>query len=40
VLCGAIFLNEPLTIRIFLALGLIAAGLIIVSRPARKQIPG
>ncbi|TIM13372.1 MAG: DMT family transporter [Mesorhizobium sp.] len=40
VLCGAIFLNEPLTIRIFLALGLIAAGLIIVNRPARKQIPG
>jgi drug/metabolite transporter (DMT)-like permease len=40
VLCGAIFLSEPLTIRIFLALGLIAAGLIIVNRPARKQIPG
>lgn len=40
VMCGAIFLNEPLTIRIFLALGLIAAGLIIVNRPARKQIPG
>jgi drug/metabolite transporter (DMT)-like permease len=40
VLCGAIFLNEPLTVRIFLALALIAAGLIIVNRPARKQIPG
>ncbi|AZN99967.1 DMT family transporter [Mesorhizobium sp. M9A.F.Ca.ET.002.03.1.2] len=40
VLCGAMFLGEALTIRIFLALGLIAAGLIIVNRPARKQIPG
>lgn len=40
VLCGAVILNEPLTVRIFLALGLIAAGLIIVNRPARKQIPG
>ncbi|MER8428247.1 DMT family transporter [Mesorhizobium sp. M1403] len=40
VLCGAVFLNEPLTVRIFLALGLIAAGLIIVNRPARKQSPG
>ncbi|WP_214472528.1 DMT family transporter [Mesorhizobium sp. dw_380] len=39
VLCGAIILNEPLTIRIFLALGLIAAGLIIVNRPARKLTP-
>jgi drug/metabolite transporter (DMT)-like permease len=39
VLCGAMFLNEPLTMRIFLALGLIAAGLIIVNRPARKLIP-
>ncbi len=39
VLCGAMFLNEPLSIRIFLALGLIAAGLIIVNRPGRK-IPG
>ncbi|MEP6565200.1 MAG: DMT family transporter [Mesorhizobium sp.] len=40
VLCGAMILNEPLTVRIFLALGLIAAGLIIVNRPARKQAPG
>lgn len=40
VLCGAVILNEPLTVRIFLALGLIAAGLIIVNRPARRQIPG
>ncbi|OHV88101.1 DMT family transporter [Mesorhizobium sp. ORS 3428] len=39
VLCGAVLLGEPLTIRIFLALGLIAAGLIIVNRPARKQLP-
>jgi hypothetical protein len=36
---SAIFLNEPLTIRIFLALDLIAAGLIIVNRPARKFVP-
>jgi hypothetical protein len=33
------FLNEPLTMRIFLALGPIAAGLIIVNRPARKLTP-
>lgn len=39
VLCGAVILNEPLTVRIFLALGLIAAGLIIVNRPARKLAP-
>ncbi|RUV40994.1 MAG: DMT family transporter [Mesorhizobium sp.] len=39
VLCGAVLLGEPLTIRIFLALGLIAAGLIIVNRPSRKQVP-
>ncbi|MBB6411391.1 drug/metabolite transporter (DMT)-like permease [Mesorhizobium sangaii] len=39
VLCGAMFLNEPLTMRIFLALGLIAAGLIIVNRPSRKLVP-
>jgi len=36
VLCGALFLKEPLTMRIFLALGLIAAGLIIVNRPPRQ----
>ncbi|TIL72518.1 MAG: EamA/RhaT family transporter, partial [Mesorhizobium sp.] len=40
VLCGAVLLGEPPTVRIFLALGLIAAGLIIVNRPARKQILG
>ncbi|UCI05818.1 DMT family transporter [Mesorhizobium sp. B1-1-8] len=39
VLCGAMILGEPLTVRIFLALGLIAAGLIIVNRPVRKQVP-
>jgi len=39
VLCGAVFLNEPLTIRIFLALGLIVAGLIVVNRPVRKLTP-
>lgn len=37
VLCGAVLLGEPPTIRIFLALGLIAAGLIIVNRSARRQ---
>jgi drug/metabolite transporter (DMT)-like permease len=35
VLCGGILLGEHLSPRIFLALGLIAAGLIIVNRPAR-----
>jgi len=35
VLCGAIFLNEPLSMRIFAALALISAGLIIVNRPSR-----
>jgi drug/metabolite transporter (DMT)-like permease len=40
VLCGAIILGEAPTVRIFVALGLIAVGLIIVNRPARKQLPG
>ncbi|MER9463916.1 DMT family transporter [Mesorhizobium sp. M0387] len=40
VLCGAIILGEAPTTRIFVALGLIAVGLIIVNRPARKQVPG
>jgi drug/metabolite transporter (DMT)-like permease len=35
VLCGGLFLGEPLTVKLFAALGLIAAGLIIVNRPAR-----
>ncbi|MGB3831438.1 MAG: DMT family transporter [Mesorhizobium sp.] len=39
VLCGAIFLGEPLTARIFVALALIAAGLLLVSRPGRRQLP-
>lgn len=39
VLCGALFLGEPLTPRIFLALALIAAGLIIVNRPPRRTAP-
>ena len=39
VLCGALFLGEPLTLRIFLALALIAAGLIIVNRPPRRTAP-
>lgn len=37
VLCGALLLGEPPTVRIIVALGLIAAGLIIVNRPARRQ---
>ncbi len=36
VLCGGLILDEPLTIRIFLALGLIAIGLIVVNRPPRR----
>lgn len=40
VLCGGLFLGEPLTPRIFAALGLIAAGLIVVNRPARRQTVG
>jgi drug/metabolite transporter (DMT)-like permease len=39
VICGWLLLGEPLTWKIFAALGLIAAGLIIVNRPARKQAP-
>ncbi|MBX3577812.1 MAG: DMT family transporter [Rhizobiaceae bacterium] len=35
VLCGSLFLGEPLTPRIFLALALIAAGLTVVNRPPR-----
>ncbi|NGN39847.1 DMT family transporter [Mesorhizobium sp. CGMCC 1.15528] len=36
VLCGGLILGEPLTVRIFLALGLIAIGLIVVNRPPRR----
>lgn len=39
VICGWLLLDEPLTWKIFLALGLIGAGLIIVNRPVRKQVP-
>jgi len=37
VLCGGLLLNEPLSIRIFLALALIGAGLVIVNRPQRRK---
>jgi drug/metabolite transporter (DMT)-like permease len=40
VLCGALLLGEPLSWRIFLALILIAAGLTVVNRPARRAVPG
>ena len=36
VLCGGVILGEPLTFRLLIALVLIAAGLIIVNRPARR----
>ena len=39
VLCGALILDEPLSARIFLALGLIAVGLLLVNRPVRRTIP-
>jgi drug/metabolite transporter (DMT)-like permease len=37
VLCGGLLLNEPLSIRIFLALALIGIGLIIVNRPQKQR---
>lgn len=37
VLCGGLLLQEPLSIRIFLALALIGVGLIIVNRPQRRK---
>jgi drug/metabolite transporter (DMT)-like permease len=40
VLCGGLLLNEPLSLRIFLALALIAAGLLVVNRPVRRTLPG
>jgi len=40
VLCGVLFLGEPLSAGIFAALVLIVAGLVIVNRPPRRQIPG
>lgn len=39
VICGAVVLDEPLTMRIFAALVLIAVGLMIVNRPSRRTIP-
>lgn len=36
VLMGGVLLGEPLSVRIFLALGLIAAGLVLVNRPAKR----
>ncbi len=39
VLCGGIVLGEPLSPRIIAALALIAAGLILANRPARKPSP-
>lgn len=35
VLLAGLLLNEPLSARIFLALGLIAVGLVVINRPAR-----
>ncbi|MCA0279522.1 MAG: DMT family transporter, partial [Proteobacteria bacterium] len=37
VICGWLVLDEPLTWKIFLALGLIGAGLSLVNRPQRKR---
>lgn len=39
VLAGGVLLGEPLSWRIFVALGLIAAGLLIVNRPRRAVPP-
>ena len=40
VLGGGLLLGEPLTWRIFAALALIAAGLLLVNKPARRVQPG
>ncbi len=40
VLCGWLILDEPISWRIFTALGLIAVGLVIVNRPVRRSPPG
>jgi drug/metabolite transporter (DMT)-like permease len=34
---GGLLLGEPLSAKLFLALGMIAAGLIIVNRPTRRR---
>lgn len=39
VLLGGLLLNEPLSMRIFVALALIGAGLVIVNRPSRNAPP-
>jgi drug/metabolite transporter (DMT)-like permease len=39
VICGGVLLNEPLSVRIFAALALIAAGLFVVNRPVRNTPP-
>ncbi|WP_407941119.1 DMT family transporter [Neoaquamicrobium microcysteis] len=40
VLCAGLLLNEPLSMRIFGALALIGAGLLVVNRPVRRSLPG
>lgn len=40
VLCGGLLLGEPLSWRIFVALVLIALGLLTVNRPVRRTLPG
>ncbi len=40
VLCAGLVLNEPLSMRIFAALVLIAVGLLLVNRPLRRTLPG
>ena len=40
VILGGLLLNEPLSVRIFLALALIAGGLVLVNRPVRRTLPG
>lgn len=37
VLCGGLLLNEPLSMRIFVAMALIGAGLVVVNRPQARK---
>jgi drug/metabolite transporter (DMT)-like permease len=39
VMCGGLLLGEPLSWKIFAALGLIAGGLVLVNRPPRQKLP-
>lgn len=39
-LSGALVLGEPLTLGVFLALGLVSAGMVLVNRPARPAAGG